>query len=188
LGAAGGYGAYRRATATGPRGDAAAGFRNRFAFGFVLGEDLHRYVGGELRYTYQDGDAFLRAEGGRAKLEAHSHTVHYDLLFHFRPRGLRVRPYLAGGGGVRQFVGNGPENPAQPLQRYALLSPVDDVKPMVSIGAGMRVRLHRHAALRVDLRDYVSPFPTRVIAPAGGNRIRGVLQQFTALAGISYLF
>jgi hypothetical protein len=56
------------------------------------------------------------------------------------------------------------------------------------MGGGVKIRLQPHLALRLDFRDYVTPFPDTMIRvnPAAGAR--GLLHQFTPLVGLSYVF
>lgn len=188
IGGAAGFGAYRKASVYAPAGKAAAGVRNRFTLSAFLAENRYERLSGEFRYTYQDGDPFLEAGGLRANIQGQSHAFHYDALFQFRGRGARVRPYFAAGAGAKQYVVTGPENPSQPLGRIALLTAAEEWKPLLSAGAGVRVRLTEHVALRLDFRDYATPFPKKVIAPAPGATARGLFQQFTPMAGFSYGF
>ncbi len=188
VGAALGYGIYRNASIYAPAGKAAAGVRNRFTAGAVFAEDPYEHLGGELRYTYQDGDPFLERAGVRANVQGQSHAFHYDVLVHLRPRGARVRPYFAAGAGVKLYRVTGPENPSQPLSNIGLLASADDWRPLVSIGPGVKIRMHEHVLLRADFRDYITPFPSKIIAPARFATGRGLLQQFTPMAGISYVF
>ena len=188
IGFAGGYGFYRNVSIYAPAGKATAGVQNRFVIGATLGEDMYEHVSGEVRYTYQDGDPFLKAGGAKANIQGQSHAFHYDLLFHARPRRARVRPYMAVGVGVKQYVVTGPANASQPLSQIGLLTAVDEVKPLLSAGGGVKVRWGEHVLWRVDFRDYVTPFPKKVIAPAPGGTARGLFQQFTPMVGVSYVF
>jgi hypothetical protein len=187
LGGGAGYGSYHNGTIFSPGGTATAGIRNRFAASVVLGEDMYRHWGGELRYTYQDGDPFLSTGGRKANIEGHSHAFHYDLLAHLRSPDERIRPYLAAGGGVKEFIANGPENPAQALSTIGLLTQTSEIKPLFTVGFGAKLRLRR-AVIRADFRDYITPFPKKVIAPARFGNARGILHQFTPLLGVSFIF
>jgi hypothetical protein len=42
--------------------------------------------------------------------------------------------------------------------------------------------------LRLDFRDFISPFPRRLIQPSPRGASRGIFHQFTPLFGISYPF
>jgi opacity protein-like surface antigen len=183
-----GYGFYREARVFSPEGNATAGIRSRFAAGGWLGEDMYEYIGGEVRYTYQDGDPFLSADGVKVNIQGQSHAIHYDLLIHTQPQERKVRPYVAAGLGAKIYVISGPANPASPLGHIATLTTQDETKLLFSLGGGVKIRLYPHVVLRFDVRDYLTTFPKKIIAPAPGGTARGIFQQFTPLVGISYSF
>jgi hypothetical protein len=188
IGAATGYGIYRNASLYAPATQATAGFRNRFVVSFAVGEDLYKHLSGEFRYTYQDGDPFIEQGGVKSNLQGQSHAFHYDLLLHARPREARVRPFVAAGLGAKWFVVTGPDNPFQPLHNIGLLTATNQVKPLISAGGGVNVALRPHVNLRLDFRDYITPFPKQLIQPAPLGTARGILHQFTPLAGVSFGF
>ena len=41
---------------------------------------------------------------------------------------------------------------------------------------------------RVEVHDFLTPFPKQVIAPNQGAKVGGWLQDFVPMVGISYLF
>ena len=187
IGAAAGYGLYRAASVYAPDGKATAGVSNRFALSGVLGQDRFEYFSGEVRYLYQDGDPFLRASSGKTNIQGQSHAIHYDVLAHFSPRGSRIRPYLAVGLGAKWYVGNGPENPAQPFGEIARLAHTTDLKGLLTGGGGVKLRFGT-VLVRLDFRDYITPFPKKLIVPVPFATARGLFQQFTPLVGVSYSF
>jgi hypothetical protein len=187
LGAAIGYGAYRNGTTFGPGESVTAGIRNRFAAGAVFGEDLYDHLSGEVRYTYQDGHPFLSGAGQKTDIQGQSQTLTYDVLFHFRDREHRVRPFLAAGLGAKEYVIAGPA-PAPIFPGIASLTTQDEWKFVGALGGGVKLRLARHVILRGDFLDYMTTFPKREILPAPGNTARGIFQQFTGLFGVSYTF
>lgn len=186
IGGAGGYGIYRNATIFAPPGKATTGVKDRFTVSGFIAENRYEWLSGEFRYTYHDGDPFIEAGGVRANIQGQSHAFHYDGLFHFRPRRAVVRPYVSVGVGAKQYVVTGPENPSQPLGVIGKLTSVNEWKPLLAAGGGMKVRVSDHVALRLDFRDYVTPFPKKVITPVPFATARGLLQQFTPMVGISY--
>ncbi len=188
IGAAGGFGFYRDATITNPAGSASAGFGPRFAAGGVLGEDVSEHFGGELRYTFRDGDSELRFNGREANLDAEAHALHFDFLAYATRRHARLRPFLAGGAGIKRYTATGPVDPSQPLASFATLAHADEVKALVSFGGGVKVLLSDHWLVRVDFRDYATPFPESVIAPAPGAKIHGWLHDFVPLLGVDWTF
>ena len=188
IGGAAGYAFSRNASIT--RGDASAGagVRRGVAFSAVAGNQMHRHLGGELRYTYRDNDFRVSAVGQDFTFPGKAHIVHYDALLTPVSTQSRVQPYIAFGGGVKIYQGTGIEREFQGLERFAVLTKTQEVLPMLSLGVGVRLRIANHAFLRFDFRDYISPFPARVIMPAPGTALRGWLHDFTPMVGISAFF
>jgi hypothetical protein len=183
-----GYGVYRNGTIFGPGASVEAGIRNRFAAGFVVGEDLYQHFSGEIRYLYQDGHPFLATSGVKSDMQGQSHAFHYDLLFHPTPRDRRLRPFLAGGVGVKGYVVAGPAPNPQAVPKIASLVTQDEWKFLVTVGGGVKYRLYKNVVVRGDFLDYLTAFPRRQILPAANNTARGIFQQFTPMFGVSYSF
>jgi hypothetical protein len=183
-----GYGWYRNGTVIAPDGKVTAGIGNRFVAGAVLGEDLYEHVGGELRYLYQDGDPFVSAGGKKANVQGHSHSLTYELLFHPRPREAKLRPFGAIGAGFKYYATNGPEPAQQPFPGIVTLTNSSQFRWLISVGGGVKYRIHKHVLLRGDFRDYISPFPKKLFVPAQGGTDRGIFNQFTPMFGVSYWF
>jgi hypothetical protein len=188
LGFEGGYGFYRNASVIAPASKATAGIRNRFALCAVLGHDMYRWLGGEFRYTYQDGDPFLKSDGVTTSIDGHSNAYTYNLLVYARRHEAAVRPYVIGGIGARQFVVTGPAPVSQPLASIAVLTTHDQFTFTAAAGAGVKSRIQRHILVRFDFIDYISPFPKNLIVPAPAATPRGILHQFTPLGGLSAVF
>ncbi|HXG32590.1 MAG TPA: hypothetical protein VNJ11_04445 [Bryobacteraceae bacterium] len=185
LGVAAGYGIYRGGSVFAPAGKVQAGVRNRFAVSAFLAEN-REWIAGEFRYTYQDGDPFLASDGLRTNIQGQSHAFHYDLVVFLSAPSRRIRPYLAAGLGAKLYEVTGPENPDAPLQLVGRLRSRDQFTFLASGGGGLKVRLRRGLLLRVDFRDYMTPFPKRLIEPAPLATPRGIFHQFTPLVGLSY--
>jgi hypothetical protein len=185
IGAGAGYGIYRNASVWAPAGVVTAGVRNRFVVTAVLGEDRYPYVSGELRYTYQDGDPFLQAGSVKANVQGQSHAFHYDVLVHTRPDTEKLRPFVAVGAGAKLFHVSGPENPYQALSEVARLRANDELRPLITGGGGLKIRISDRILLRLEFRDYITPFPKQVIQPAPFGTARGILHQFTPMIGVS---
>jgi Outer membrane protein beta-barrel domain len=188
IGAAGGFGFYHDATISNAAGSASAGFGPRFAAGAVLGEDVGEHFGGELRYTFRDGDSELRFSGREANLDANAHALHFDFLAYATGKRARLRPFLAGGAGIKRYMGTGQVDPAQPLRSFATLAHADEVKGMVSFGGGVKALLGDHWLVRVDFRDYATPFPENVIVPTPGAKVHGWLHDFVPMLGVDWTF
>lgn len=187
-GGAAGAGFSPNLTVTNPLGKASTGFASMAAFGGWLGQSLHDSFGGEVRYTFRPSGLRISSGGSQAKFQGFSHMVHYDVLFYTKPPGPHVRPFLAAGAGMRVFHGTGTEAPYQPLQEFALLTRTREWKPLVTAGVGIRAELGPRMFLRVEIRDYITPFPQEVIAPAKGSKISGWLHDIVPLAGIGFVF
>ncbi len=189
VGLAGGYSAYQDTTIKNGNGQTAkAGFGPRFAAGAVLTENLYEHVGGELRYTFLDGDSELKSNGQEVNMDAQSQAVHYDFLFYATPRRARFRPFAAAGAGIKRYDGTGVVYAFQPLSDFALLSRGHQVEPLLSFGGGVKVSLSDHWVLRFDFRDYATPFPDRLfVQPKSANQ-RGWLQNFVPMLGVDWAF
>ena len=188
IGGAGGGTILTGLNANGPAGTATAGFQPGIAAGFVFGQNLYPRLTGELRYTYLQDDLKLSSGGTQATFGAGAHAVHYDLLWHFGTREGKVQPFVAVGGGMKLFEGTGAQEAYQPLNQFAYFTHAQQLEPMISVGGGVRIALKPNVFLRVEFRDYLTPFPGQLIVAAPGVHISGWVHDFVPLVGISYLF
>jgi opacity protein-like surface antigen len=188
IGADIGYGLYRNGTIFSDSGTAQAGIRNRFAAGIILGDEFSNYVSAEFRYLYHDGHPFLQAPGAKSDIQGQSDALTGELLFHFKTRERRLRPFLAGGAGAKDYIIAGPEPFPQPVPQIGSLIANDVWKVVFSVGGGVKFRLIPHLVLRAEFRDYLTTFPRQQIVPAAHNTARGVFEQFTPLFGLTYTF
>ncbi len=188
IGADVGYGFYRDGSVYSPNGSAKAGIRNRFAAGVIIGDEFSDYVSAEIRYLYHDGHPFLQTSTVKTDIQGQSDTLTYELLFHFRKRESRWRPYLAGGAGAKDYIIAGPAPNPQPIPQIATLATNDVWKVAFGVGGGITFRPMPHMLLRAEFRDYLTTFPKAQIVPAPNNTARGIFEQFTPLFGISYTF
>ncbi len=188
LGATIGYGIYRDVRVNSGSGEATVGIRNRFATGVVVCEDLYEHFSGEVRYLYHDGDPFLSANGRTANVQGQSHTFSYDVLFHARDRDEKLRPYAALGIGGKYYRVTGPEPNPQPAPQIADLVPRNQWRVVYDFGVGVKYRVRRHVIVRVDVRDYITPFPTDLFVPTTGGTDRGLFQMITPTFGVGYHF
>jgi hypothetical protein len=188
FGVAGGGSFYQSHTVTNPKGDASAGFENGWAASVAVGNNMYSHVGGEIRYTYLHNNAKLTSGSTKAAFGADAHAIHYDFLIHATPVGSTIRPYVAAGGGIKFYRGTGTEVPFQPLSNIALLTKTTEVQGMLSVGAGVKVALTNRMIFRVDVHDYITPFPNKVITPALNSKASGWFNNIVATAGISFAF
>ncbi|MGH9668119.1 MAG: outer membrane beta-barrel protein [Bryobacteraceae bacterium] len=182
-----GGGFYTSETVTSPSGSAGAKFNMGVAGSAWLGNTNSRRLGGELRYDYQMGDMHLGSNGTTANFGAQTHAVHYDILLQPGSSEGRVRPFVAFGGGIKVYRGTGAEQVYQPLEDIALLTKVNQIEPLVSAGAGLKFRFTNRINFRLEVHDYLTPFPRNVIAPAQNAKVGGWLQDIVPMFGISFL-
>jgi hypothetical protein len=183
-GAGGGF--YSSQDVSSPSGSAAATIQTNVAGSVWFDNNSSGRWGGELRSDYQRGALQLSSNGTQATFASQSYTFHYDLLWHFTPPGSKVRPFVAAGGGIKTYLGNGNEVVYQQLSNIALLTKAQDLTPMVSVGVGLKVQVARRVQLRFDFHDYLTPFPTKVITPNTGAKVSGWLQDFVPMVGLSF--
>jgi hypothetical protein len=153
-----------------------------------VGSNGHGRLGGELRYDYQNGALELTQGSNKATFAGVSHAIHYDLLFHFTDGESRIRPFVSAGGGIKIYRGTGSEVAFQPLSNFALLTKDQDLTGLLSLGAGLKFALAPHIQLRLDVHDYLTPFPKQIIAPAANAKVSGWMQDIVPMAGIAVTY
>lgn len=188
VGAGAGAGIYTSSTITAGSQSATVRFATAPTMSAYVGQNLYRKWAGELRYTWQPGQIRLDSGAQRATFAAQTHAVHYDVLYQFRTSEDSVRPFLAFGGGAKYFRGTGEEVVFQPLGQFAYLTRTAEWQPMLSVGGGIKVKINRRLMFRADVRDYLTPVPKKVVAPALGATAGGMMHDFVMLATLSVLF
>ena len=153
-----------------------------------LANNINDHWGGEVRVDYSRGDLQLSSGGTKASFNSEAYMLHYDFQYHFTTLGSRIRPYVAAGAGIKYYRGIGNEVEFQPLSQFALLSRTNQLKPMLSVGGGLKFKMTEHLGLRLEVHDYLTPFPKEVITPNTGSKISGWMQELVPMAGLSYLF
>jgi opacity protein-like surface antigen len=186
LGGAGGYGFYLPKDATRPTETATTKITPGVSGAAWLGNNTGVRWGGEIRYAYERGDLQLKQGSTEVNFNSETHSIHYDFQYHFSDVDSSSRPYLAFGGGVKVYRGTGTEQLSQPLSRFALLTRTQEVQGMLSLGAGIKTKINDHWQFRVDFHDYITPFPSQVIAPNLGTHIGGMMHNFVPMVGISW--
>jgi len=176
-------------TITNPAGNADAGRDPGVAVSAWLDNNIGSGLfGGELRYDHEAGDLKLTSDGTTVKFGSQSNAVHYDVVINFAPSESAVKPFLAAGAGVKWYSGTGTEEVYQPLSNIAVFSDVKDLRALISVGAGVKFNIAKSVLLRLEVHDYLTPFPTKLIAPMPGSSVGGWVNDFVAMAGISYAF
>jgi hypothetical protein len=185
-GGAAGFGFYRSVAISGLTSSGSAGFGPRFVLGAVAGKSFAEHLAIEGRYIYQDGDLQIRGRGTEANLDGDSSALLGELVCSLLRRHAWLRPYFAAGGGVKVYRGTQNAAADEPLMDLALLHHATQAVALVSYGGGVKWHFAEHWWARLDLRDYVTPFPTRVISAAPGVHLNGRLHDFVPTLGLSW--
>jgi hypothetical protein len=180
---------YTSLTVSNPSQTGSVGPGFGFSGGFLLGQTMNNRWGGEFRYVYFRNDLELNTGSAKAKLGGQSHAIHYDVLYYFSEPDSRVRPYVAGGFGMKYYQGTGSEDPFQPGSNLALLTKTGEAVPAGDFGVGVKWRIGRRAMFRLEFRDYITPVPSKVIAASPGAEISGsILHQWAPFFGVTWTF
>lgn len=185
VGAGGAGSFYTTRTATGPYGSADATFKPGGGFYASVAQVGNRF-GGELRYTYLMNDMELKSSNGTTKLGGRSNSFEYNFHYYTKDIESTVRPYIIAGGGVRFFTGTGPDQAIQPTMNVAVLTMTTQLAPVINGGAGVRVNIARHLALRAEFKAAFTPVPTEIMTPTFGASLGGWFVNFLPMVGISY--
>jgi hypothetical protein len=187
IGGSAGASFYTGKTVTG-RNNATGEFKPQggFSLSAHAGQNVSDYVGGEFRYTYQKNDLSLSSGGTTAKFGGRSSAFHYDVLIHTASVRQKVRPFVSVGGGAKLYEGTGREVVAQPLANLAFLTKTREIKPLITFGGGVKVKVSDRILLRAEVKDYFSQVPTKVVAPASGAKLGGWFHNFVAMVGLSF--
>ena len=180
---------YNSLTATNPTRSGNTGPALGFGGGVLIGQTINERWGGEFRYIYSRNDLELEAGSDKADLGHQTHAVHYDLLYYVADSDAGVRPYLAGGIGVKYYQGVGTEDPFQPGMDLALLTKDTQAMLVGSLGVGVKFRVGSNGIFRIEFRDYITGVPDNVITAAPGASIDGdQLHQYAPMVGYSWTF
>jgi hypothetical protein len=115
-------------------------------------------------------------------------NLYPHIILHTNKKGSRTQFFVAVGAGLKIFRGTGTEAAYQPLYQFGYMTKTQQLKPMASVGAGVRFTLANRFYLRTEFRDFITPFPTQVIAPAPGTKFGSILQDFVPMVALSYEF
>jgi Outer membrane protein beta-barrel domain len=183
----GGGGSFLNSVAvSGPSGSATAGFQTGAALGGYVGYSQSKLIGGELAYGYLQSNLSLKSGGTSASFSGASHVIHYDLLFKTTRNKGKVQLFAAVGGGMKIFRGTGTEAAYQPLSQYGYFTKTQALKPMASVGGGVKVALTKRVFLRAEVRDYITAFPEEIITPPAGMKYGKLLHDLVPMVSIAY--
>ena len=189
VGVAGGGNFYTSQTFTNPAGNAEAKLASGFIVSAWLGNNTSGQFGGELRYDYEHSDLKLTSNGTSVSFGgAQTNAIHYDAVLRFASHEARITPFVVAGAGFKDSSGTGKEQVFQSLSNIALLTKTNQLKPLISVGGGIKFQVASNVQFRVEIHDFLTPFPDKVIAPALGSKVGGWLSDFAATAGLSFSF
>jgi hypothetical protein len=187
FGGSGGGGFLNSVPVSGGIGSATAGFQTGAAFGGYVGYSQNKRIGGELRYAYLQSNLKLTSGGSQATFSGMSHVVHYDLIFKTTKNSGKVQLFAAVGGGMKAFRGTGKEAAYQPLSQFGYFTRTQTMKPMASVGGGVKFALAKKVFLRTEFRDYITAFPKEIITPAPGTKYGTLLHDFVPMVGLGFV-
>ena len=180
-----GFGVYHYLGFRTAAGSAQAGIGSRYALSAAVDRQFGSRFAVEGAYLFQDGDFEISSGSQKTAYDANAHAVHGDLLMYLRRREPALRPYVAGGAGVKVYRGLETPGP-RPLGEFGSFAQTDDTRPMVTFGGGVDWAFTSRFGLRLDVRDYATPFPTSVIVPAAGANLSGWLHGLVGTLSITF--
>ena len=186
FGGMGGAGFLSNVNVSSPAGSATAGFTSGGAAGGFAGENLYPHWSGEIHYMFLQNDLHIQAAGTNATFSGNAHVLYYDMIYHTNRKGSKVQAFAAVGGGMKIFRGTGTEQAYQPNYQFGYMTKTQQLKPMADFGAGLRFELRPGLFLRTEFRDYITAFPSQIIAPAPGAKFGSILNDIVPTVGISY--
>lgn len=186
FGGSGGAGFLSNVNVSSPAGSATAGFETGGAFGGYFGQNLYPHWSGEIRYMYLQNDLHIQSGGTNASFSGNAHVLHYDVLYHTNRKESKMQAFVAVGGGLKLFRGTGAQQAYQPNYQFGYLTNTQQLKPMGDAGGGLRFELKPRIYMRLEVRDYITPFPEKIIAPAPGAKYGKILNDVVPMASISY--
>lgn len=183
FGGAGGGGFLNTVNVSGV-GTATAGFATGAAFGGYVGYSQSKHIGGEIRYGYLQSNLKLKSGGSDASFSGMSHVIHYDLILKTSRNAGKVQLFAAVGGGMKYFKATGKESAYQPLSQFGYFTKTSVVKPMASVGGGVKFAITKNVFIRTEVRDYITAFPKDIITPAPGTKYGNILHDIVPMVGI----
>ncbi len=188
FGGVGGAGFLSNVNVSSPLGSAKAGFQPGGAFGAFFGQSIGDHFAGEVRYEFLQSNLQLSSGGNTAHFSGNAHAVHYDLIWHTNRKESPVQFFAAVGGGVKIWRGTGAEQAYQPLNQFGYFTKTTALKPMASVGGGIIYKVSPRIFLRTEIRDFITAFPTQLIAPAPNAKYGSILHDFVPMVGMDYVF
>ncbi len=156
----------------------------REGYGARLTLNTRGYYGHEVGYMYNR--AVVRARVGREGTrgpdifredEVPVRQAFYNFLMYFMPAGERLRPFMTGGVQAHDYAEPGfSEWKGFPTRNYGL-----------NYGGGLKLKLFKHALVRVDVRQYIGgkPYDLTFEDPVKSG---GLVRQLEGSVGVGFMF
>jgi hypothetical protein len=188
FGGSGGGSFLNTVSVSSPAGSATAGFKPGAVVGGFVGFSQYKHIGGELRYTFFQSNLSLKAGGVEApSFSGQAHAIQYDVIFKTAKNSSKVQLFAAVGGGMKVFRGTGtPSAYINVASTYGYFTQTQELKPMGSVGGGARFSLSRKVFLRTEIRDYITAFPQKIIAPPTGFKYGSILHDIVPMVTLGF--
>jgi hypothetical protein len=69
-----------------------------------------------------------------------------------------------------------------------ILTTTSQLKPLITVGGGVKVAVSKHVGIRLEVRDYVTPFPNDVVTPVPPVNHSGWLHDIVPTVGLNFMF
>ncbi|MBI2816700.1 MAG: hypothetical protein HYX72_07155 [Acidobacteria bacterium] len=143
-----------------------AGFSNASIVAVDGGVGFLPFIGIGVHYSHSTPELDLRrgdAFGSRALVDLESHTVTFDARLN-TPRFFGFRAYGFGGVGLSRFSVDVKSQVEVPFPRGV---PETLTAPVGTFGGGIEKRVLPFISTKFEVRDYLTPIPSSIYAPAG---------------------
>ena len=167
-----------------PLGSATTGFKPGITAGAYVGQNLYPHISGEIHYGFLQSNLKLQSGGTEATFSglSTSCTTTWSCTQTRRIRAASISSLSAAACG--SSPGPARKRLTSRSASIAYLTKTQELKPMASVGAGVKYKLSPRVILRTEFRDYITPFPQTLIAPAPGAKIGSILHTFVPMVGI----
>jgi hypothetical protein len=187
FGGTGGGSFLNSSSVSGGPSSATAGFQSGGVFGGYVGFSQYKHIGGEIHYAYLQSNLRLTSGGSESTFSGQAHVVHYDLIFKTTRNSGKVQLFAAVGGGLKVFRGTGAQKDYIPLTlQYGYFTHTQELKPMASVGGGIKFALSKKVFLRTEIRDYITAFPKNIIAPPPGVKYSMMLHDLVPMVTLGF--
>jgi outer membrane protein OmpA-like peptidoglycan-associated protein len=136
------------------------------AVGLRVTENFWKYISLEQGFTYSANNLRMPLSGAPQTVAFGNRVYQWNFnpVFHFTPRGSKVRPYLTAGVSAMNFnptdTAEGRARLPENVARYNSGGLSDNLQAALNYGGGLKWHLTDHFGLRFDMRGTYSRNPT----------------------------